>query len=150
MKTLCIIPCGSKKIWDIETDVGPTKAKDVYVGQFARKCQQYAETFYPKSWCILSAKYGFLFSEDIVPGPYNVTFNRKSTNPIGNEELEKQVQKKSMDRYTKVVVLGGKKYVEIVMTVFTEAEISTPLKDCKGMGYMMGKMNDAIINDHLI
>ena len=56
MKTLCIIPCGSKKIWDKYPDLGPQKARDVYIGPFAKKCREYAETFYGESFCILSAK----------------------------------------------------------------------------------------------
>ena len=60
-----------RKIWDINPFAGPTKAKYVYVGPFAKKCKEYAQKFYPSSWCTLSAKYGFLFPNDIVPGPYN-------------------------------------------------------------------------------
>ena len=73
MNTLCVTPCGSKKIRDIFPEAGPTPARDVYIGPFAQKCQQYAQGFYPLEWCILSAKYGFLFPDDIVPGPYNVS-----------------------------------------------------------------------------
>ena len=65
MKTLCIVPCGSKKIWKKNPNAGPMKAKDVYIGPFASKCQQYAKHFYPESWCILSAKHGFLFHNEI-------------------------------------------------------------------------------------
>ena len=144
MKSLCIIPCGSKKIWDINPKAGPTKARNVYVGPFAKKCQQYAETFYPGSWCILSAKHGFLFPDDKVLGPYNVTFNKKTTNPITIEELARQARNKKMARYHVIVVLGGKNYVERIKAVFSGVNISTPLSDCKGMGYMMGKLNDAI------
>ena len=150
MNTLCIIPCGSKKIWDVNPIAGPTKAKEVYIGPFVQKCQQYSETFYPNSWCILSAKYGFLFPDDLVSGPYNVTFNKKSTNPISSEELGAQVVKKGLNRYNKIIVLGGKNYIDKTMEVLTGKEILTPLKGCKGMGYMMGKMNDAIINGNRI
>jgi hypothetical protein len=150
MKTLCIIPCGSKKIWDVNPNAGPTKAKEVYIGPFVKKCQQYAKTFYPNSWCILSAKYGFLFPDDMVHGPYNVTFNKKSTNPINNEELKIQTIKKRLNQYGKIVVLGGKNYVDRIMKVFVGKVILTPLKGCKGMGYMMGRMNDAIISGHRI
>jgi len=73
IKVLCIIPCGNRKIWDKNPNAGPTRAKDVYIGPFAKKCKEYAEKFYLSSWCILSAKYGFLFPDDIVPGSYNVT-----------------------------------------------------------------------------
>jgi len=75
MKTLCIVPCGNRKIWDKNPNAGPTKVEHVYIGPFAKKCREYAMRFYPSSWCILSAKYGFLFPNDIVPIPYNVSFN---------------------------------------------------------------------------
>ena len=145
MKILCIIPCGSKKVWDINPHAGPTKAKDVYRGTFARKCQQYAETFYPYSWCILSAKHGFLFPDDIIPGPYNVTFNDKKTNPISSEALSKQAIKKSLDIFEKIIVIGGKNYTDRISEVFSDKDIFSPLKGCKGMGYMMGKLNDALL-----
>ena len=150
MKTLCIIPCGSKKIWDINPHAGPTKAKGVYQGTFARKCQQYAKKFYPDSWCILSAKYGFLFPGDIVPGAYNVTFNDKKTNPISTEELSKQAKKKKLDQRNRIVVIGGKNYADKIFEIFSGKDILTPLKGCKGMGYMMGRLNDAIINNRRI
>ena len=108
MKVLCIISCGNRKIWDKNPNAGLTRARDVYIGPFAKKCKEYAEKFYPSSWCILSAKYGFLFPDDIVPGPYNVTFNDKRTNPISVEELSKQVKEKGLDRYEKILVVGGK------------------------------------------
>lgn len=71
MKSLCIVPCGNKKIWDKYPDAGETRAKDVYIGSFIRKCQEYALKFYPESWCILSAKYGFIFPEEVIEGPYS-------------------------------------------------------------------------------
>jgi len=74
MKIICIVPCGNKKIWDVFPDAGPTPAKNAYVGGFASKCQEYARAFYPDNYFILSAKYGFLQPEEIVPNKYNVTF----------------------------------------------------------------------------
>lgn len=144
MKTLCIVPCGSRKIWDKNLNAGPTKARQVYIGPFAKKCKEYAEAFYPSSWCILSAKYGFLFPDDIVPGPYNVSFNDKKTKPITMKELHVQVTGKRLDEYDKIMVLGGKNYVEMVAEVFSTKKILTPLSDCKGIGYMLGRLNDAI------
>jgi len=144
MKTLCIVPCGNKKIWDKNPKAGSTKAKYVYIGPFAKKCREYAMRFYPSSWCILSAKYGFLFPNDIVPGLYNVRFNDRKTNPITTKELSAQVKEKELDSYGQIVILGGKNYVEMANKVFSSKEILTPLSDCKGIGYMMGKLNDAI------
>jgi hypothetical protein len=144
MKTLCIIPCGNRKIWDTNSNTGPTKARYAYIGPFATKCREYAEKFYPSSWCILSAKYGFLFPDDIVSGPYNVSFNDRKTRPVTANELSVQVLKKGLNNYDKIIVLGGTNYVEMVNEVFSGREIIPPLSGCKGIGYMMGKLNDAI------
>jgi len=144
VKVLCVIPCGNKKIWDKKPDAGPQKAREVYIGSFASKCKEYAEKFYPSSWVIISAKYGFLFPDDILSGSYNVTFNDKSTNSITIEELKSQAEEKGLYDYDKIIVLGGKNYVRIVKNVFQNKEIYSPLSDCKGIGYMMGKLKDAI------
>ncbi|CAD6492389.1 MAG: hypothetical protein LAKADJCE_00296 [Candidatus Argoarchaeum ethanivorans] len=144
MKTLCIVPCGNRKIWDKNPNAGPTKAKYVYVGPFAKKCREYATRFYLSSWCILSAKYGFLLPNYIVPGPYNVSFNDRKTNPITIKELSDQVKEKGLGNHERIVTLGGKNYVEMANEVFSSKEILSPLSDCKGIGYMMGKLNDSI------
>jgi cytoplasmic iron level regulating protein YaaA (DUF328/UPF0246 family) len=143
MRTLCIIPCGKTKIWDKKPDAGSTKARDVYIGPFAKKCREYAEKFYPKSWCILSAKYGFLFPYDIVRA-YNVTFKKKSTNPISQDKLSKQIIEKGLNNYDRIVVLGGKDYVNIIKAVFPQKEVHAPLIGCRGNGEMMKKINEAI------
>lgn len=144
MKTLCIVPCGNRKIWNKKPNAGPTKARNVYIGPFAKKCREYAEKFYPTSWCILSAKYGFLFPEDIIEGTYNVSFNDKSTNPISPNELSNQIMEKGLNSYDRIAVLGGRNYVNIVKVIFHKEEIHTPLADCQEIGYMMGKLNGAI------
>lgn len=131
MGTLCVIPCGKRKIWDKNPDTGPTKAKNVYIGPFAVSCRRYAEKFYSSSWCIISAKYGFLFPEDIVSGPYEVTFLKPATNPITIEELKAQAAKKCFEKYQKIVVIAGKEYAWRVQQVFSRKEILTPLLNCR-------------------
>ena len=37
-----------------------------------------------------------------------------------------------------------KNYEEMANEVFSSKEILTPLSDCKGIGYMMSKLNDSI------
>lgn len=71
--TLCIVPCGKEKIWDREPGREPTPAHLVYIGSFASGARAYAEHFHPESWVVLSAMYGFLHPNDLVPGPYDVT-----------------------------------------------------------------------------
>ena len=146
MRALCIVPCGSKKVWDKNPNAGPTKAGEVYIGPFAAKCRAYAGRFHPKAWCILSAKYGFLFPDDIIPGTYNVSFNDRTANPIGEDELIEQIRRLNLDRFERVVVLGGKKYVEKIKRVFCPVEVASPLGGCRGIGYMMQKLNTAILN----
>lgn len=145
MKTLCIVPCGSKKIWKKNPNAGPMKAKDVYIGPFASKCQQYAKHFYPESWCILSAKHGFLFPNEIIPENYNVTFNNKKTNPISISVLKQQAKSKSIWKYEIIVILGGKEYEKIAKAIFSNVAIETPLKGAGGIGKMMQRI-DVLIN----
>jgi len=141
---LCIVPCGSLKIWDKNPNAGPTRARDVYIGAFAKKCIEYAETFYPNSYVILSAKYGFLFPDELIPESYNVTFNDPKTNPISVDELRKQAEKKRLMKYDEIVVVAGSRYVEIAKKVFIGKKIITPLKGLGGMGPMISAMKRAI------
>jgi hypothetical protein len=143
MKTLCIVPCGKRKIWEKFPDAGPQKAKDVYIGPYASKCIQYAQVFYPESWYILSAKYGFLLPDDIIPETYEVTFKRKRTNPISINELAYQVHEKGLDSYKSIVVLGGKVYCDIIDILFQGKNISKPLYG-SSIGVAIRKLNEAI------
>lgn len=144
MKTLCIVPCGVKKIWDRNPNAGPTKARYVYIGPFAKKCREYADKFYTSSYCILSAKHGFLFPDDIVPGTYNVSFKDKRTNPITINELLAKSKGKGLDAYENIVALGGQDYTSIVRAVFSDKEIYAPLDNCGRIGNMMGELKKAI------
>ncbi len=144
MKTLCIVSCGKRKIWDKNPEIGPTKAKNVYTGSFTKKCIEYAEKFYSDSWCILSAKYGLLFPDEIIQGPYFECFHNKNSNPITLDELTLQISGKKMDKYDRIVILGGKHYTEIVKKLFEGKEVFNPLEGCKGIGHMMKKLNELI------
>jgi len=141
---LCVVPCGSLKVWDKNPDAGPVKARDAYIGIFAKTCIEYAEKFYPNSYVILSAKYGFLFPDEVIPGNYNVTFNDPKTNPISVEELKNQAEQKGLMKYDEIVVVAGSKYVKIVKKVFAGKKIVTPLKGFGGMGPMISAMKRAI------
>ncbi len=141
---LCVVPCGSLKIWNKNPNAGPVKARNVYIGNFARTCIEYAEKFYPDSYVILSAKYGFLFPDEIILESYNVTFNDPRTNPINVEELRKQAERKGLTKYDEIVVVAGSRYVKVVEKVFTGKRIITPLKGLGGMGPMISAMKKAI------
>ncbi|OUM87621.1 MAG: hypothetical protein BAA01_04950 [Bacillus thermozeamaize] len=84
MKRLCIVPCGSKKVWDKAPSIGATEARHAYIGTFHKACQQYALQFF-SDWVILSAKY-----------------------------------------------------------VFDNSKLAYPLSDCKGIGFMVQKLQRAV------
>jgi len=86
----------------------------------------------------------FLFPHDIVEKPYEVTFNKKYTNPISIDELTVQKLDKKLNEYNKIVLVAGKNYSSIVDELFTEPKIETPLEGCKGIGYMMSRLNKLI------
>ena len=117
MKTLCIVPCGKQKIWKSNPTAGPTPAGEVYTGSFAQKCQEYVSFFYPGAYVILSAKHGFLWPEDLIPEDYNVTFNDPKTHPITIPEMIESARSKGLYAYDQVVVVAGKKYVEMAKCV---------------------------------
>jgi len=115
---LVVIPCGKAKIWDKDRDRGPTPASDAYTGPPFKVNKKYAEHF-GERWVILSAKYGFISPDFAIPGPYNVTFKDKSTNPIPVSALCNQIQARNLDRFGTVIGLGGKEYRAIVEEAFS-------------------------------
>jgi len=58
-KSLIIIPCGKKKIWDENPSAGRTPARYAYTSNYFKLCAQYAENFSSK-WLIFSGKYGLI------------------------------------------------------------------------------------------
>lgn len=143
-RTLCIIPCGSAKVWDKNPNAGPQKAKDIYTGVFAFACQRYATSFFDH-WVILSAKHGFLFPNDVVEEAYNVSFIKPSDETIGIEALRKQATMNGLLDYQEITVLGGKHYVDRATKVFDQGQTFVlPLSDCKGIGYMLQKITNAL------
>ena len=144
MKTLCVVPCGHIKIWNKFPNAGPTPAGEVYIGNFAMKMQEYAKTFHPDSYVILSAKHGYLFPLDLVPENYNVTFKKKETNPISLEALKKIAEVKHLFAYDRIIVVAGKEYAGITKEVFKGKLVLTPLNDCKNMFDIIELVNRAI------
>ncbi|HHT7067723.1 DUF6884 domain-containing protein [Bacillus thuringiensis] len=143
MKRLCIIPCGKKKIWDKHSNYGPMEAKDVYISPFGKACQAYATMFF-ENWVILSAKHGFLRPNDIVLENYNLAFDSKSDEVISIEQLQKQMVDKSLLQFDEIVLLAGKKHEKVVTKLYPEEMITYPLEGCKGIGYMLQRLIEAV------
>ncbi|MBS2968789.1 hypothetical protein J9317_08470 [Metabacillus sp. KIGAM252] len=144
MKRLCIIPCGKRKIWDKQPGLGPVPAQSAYTGIFHKLCQTYARTFFT-SWVILSAKHGFLKPEELVPGNYDLAFQMKHPDMISIRELQKQLDEKELNDADQIVMLGGKKFDQILCKVFGRSAIF-PLKGSKGIGDMQRKLKVAVEN----
>jgi hypothetical protein len=136
-----------KKIWDVVPEAGPTVARSAYVGAFHKACQAYAEAF-SERWVVLSAKHGFLLPDDIVPGNYDLGFQHKGKglDVVSADRLRRQLADKRLDRYPDVIVLGGKKLVRVLSEVLDPeaCTVHLPLRDCKGIGYMLQKLNRAV------
>ncbi|MED3357173.1 hypothetical protein P4414_18690 [Bacillus thuringiensis] len=143
MKRLCIIPCGKKKIWDKHSNYGPMEAKDVYISPFGKACQAYASMFF-ENWVILSAKHGFLRPSDIVLKNYDLAFDSKSDEVISIEKLQKQMVDKSLLQFDEIVLLAGKKHKKVVTKLYPEEMITYPLEGCKGIGYMLQRLKEAV------
>jgi hypothetical protein len=144
MSTLCIVPCGKRKIWIEKPLAGPTTAKDVYIGPFAKTCIRYAQTFYPHSFCILSAKHGFLRPDELIPEDYNVSFKLLKTNPISVEKLIESADSKGLFDYQQIIAIVGLEYLARIRAVFPDKSISTPLARCRNMGEMISALMQAI------
>lgn len=132
---LVIIGCGKSKIWDKHHDAGPQKAEDVYTSAYATVKREYAQS-QGCDWMILSAKYGFIRPEFVIPGPYDVTFDDPSTNPISVSELKRQMDEQDLSQYDEVAVIGGRKYIERTRDAFAgdSVRIDAPFED-----YSMGR-----------
>jgi hypothetical protein len=126
---LVIVPCGQSKIWDKKPSAGPTPARDAYTGSLFKANRRYAEQF-AERWVILSAKYGFILPNFKIPGPYNVTFKKKATNPVQQDELLTQAKRLRLNRFKVVVGLGGVEYRTRIKDVFgdTAAELRFPFE----------------------
>ncbi|MDQ2655341.1 MAG: hypothetical protein M3Z20_20100 [Chloroflexota bacterium] len=92
-------------------------AADAYVGELFRRNRRYAEQF-GDAWVVLSAKYGFIAPDFLIPGPYEVTFKDRSTQPIEIATLRDQVNSLDLSRFAVVVGLGGKEYRAAIEQTF--------------------------------
>lgn len=120
---LVIVPCGRRKIWDVDPAHGPAQASDAYIGAPFVVNKQYAEEFAEK-WVILSAKYGFIEANFIIPSQYNVTFKQKKTNPVPVSVLRAQAIEQSLINYPTVIGLGGLDYRTILAEAFGGASVA--------------------------
>ena len=121
--TLVIVPCGSRKIWGMHPTAGPTPARLAYTGAPFTVNRRYAERMGDR-WVILSAMYGFIDPDDLVEEPYDVTFKRRSTDPISFDVLQQQVREQGLAQFGQVIALGGKEYQAAIQAAFAGTEVT--------------------------
>jgi hypothetical protein len=143
--TLVIVPCGRRKIWDNDPHLGPTPASDAYVGPLFKVNKKYAQHF-ADAWVVLSAKYGLVSPTFLIPGPYDVSFKQKSSNPVTIATLEHQISAAGLDRFRMVIGLGGKEYRFVIAEAFGTASqnVCFPFAGARSQGEMMSATNRAI------
>jgi hypothetical protein len=137
-RALVIVACGKSKIWDRDPRRGATCAEDAYIGPPFRVNRLYAERCGDR-WVILSAKYGFVPPDFLIPGPYNVTFSDESTHPIGVSALRDQIGQQGLDQYETIIGLGSREYASIIRAAFAPAQPTCPIA-----GLPLGKAMQAV------
>lgn len=137
---LVIVPCGSAKVWGNVPYAGPTEAYYAYTGPPFKLNRAYAERFADR-WVILSAKYGFIRPNLVIPEPYEVTFKKKATGPIDVETLRQQVRDQRLDRLKVAVGLGAKDYRAVIEQAFEGTGVITVFPFA---GLPIGKMMQAV------
>jgi cytoplasmic iron level regulating protein YaaA (DUF328/UPF0246 family) len=113
---LVVVPCGRSKIWKKHPHLGSTAAREAYSGAPFKVNREYAESVADR-WVILSAKYGFIEPTTLINN-YEVTFKKKSTNPVSGSTLKKQATDLGLLQFEEVIVLGGKEYRSAVEDAF--------------------------------
>jgi hypothetical protein len=115
--TLVIVPCGRVKVWDGDPHRGATTAREAYTGAPFKVNRAYAER-YGDRWVILSAKYGFIRPDFVLPGPYDVTFKKRATKPVEVATLIDQVREQGLHEARRIIGFGGKDYRTMIGAVF--------------------------------
>lgn len=117
MRTLIIISCGDRKIWKKNLKAGPTKAKDAYIGPLFKVSRKYAETFPDRyRWIIISAKYGFIDPDFIIPRKYDIKMG--SPKSVTIQKLQRQISKRCLRRYNKIILLAWSEYMGKIREAF--------------------------------
>lgn len=119
---LVVIPCGQSKIWDKFPLIGPVYAQQAYTGVPFKINKEYAQRFATR-WVILSAKYGFIDPNFIIPEQYNITFKKPSTRPVAIPILKEQIISLGLNRFDTVIGLGGKEYRAALESAFEGTNI---------------------------
>ena len=140
MNTLVIISCVKEKIWKKHPSLGAVNAGDAYISGYFSANKRFAQAS-KCDWMILSAKYGFLYPSDMITN-YDVTFKTKPY--IDDQTLLRQVKEKNLQKYSRIIVIGGKAYRDRVQKAFknTGCKIVFPVTGQVGIGANIKKISE--------
>jgi hypothetical protein len=117
---LVVVSCGKEKIWKRRPHLGPTPARDAYTSSKFKASRRYADRF-AERWLILSAKYGLIEPEFLIPENYNRSFYHPDA--VGIPELRQQVATKRLHTFKTVGVLGSDVYWQRVTAAFDGSSV---------------------------
>ena len=143
LQELCLVTPSCRRAWD-KAAFRPVQAGKAYTGPFSHKCQVYAERFHPGAWCILDARHGFLFPDEVIRKSHDACLFRPWTEPLTLEELRAQVRRRKLDLFDRVTVMGGRRFIILVEDAFSGKRVRAPLAGVGGIGDMMHALNEAL------
>lgn len=118
---LVVVSCGKLKIWDRYPNVGPTPARAAYTSPVFKASCEYADHF-ANHWVILSAKYGFMDPDFVIPEDYNWSFY--DFNAISIAELKVHVATAHLTEFNTVGVLGSDAYWSRIVRAFEGSRVN--------------------------
>lgn len=130
MNRVVLISCVSTKL-DKES-----KAKDLYVSPLFRMNYAYAQTLKPSAIYILSAKYGLVHPDTVIP-PYEQTLNTMKSGQVKDWAIDviDQMQGKIDFQKDEIIFLAGERYRKFLMPLCRNAKV--PLEGL-GIGKQLG------------
>ncbi len=133
LKTLVILACSQKK------GQKPVAARDLYLGSLFKLGRKFAEV-HRFDYVIISAKYGLLRPEQVI-APYD----QRIANMNDVRRMREMVLpglKEILQRYEKVVVIGGNLYRKVLEPIKSpKFEIIT---DSRGIGGILQRLKQRI------
>ncbi len=144
-KTLVIVPCVKKKIWDKDPLAKSVKAEEAYISNYFNLCKHYAKRFSDK-WIIFSGKFGILEPEEIFDNNYNTKLRPSEEFKI---KVKKQMESIMSKRFTHIISLCGVEYSNFLKEVLIEfgLTVNTPL-DGMRIGIRQRKLKMCLVNNN--
>ena len=142
---LGIVPCSKEKIWDLFPNRKGVQAQFAYRSAFHTYTRKYAQ-LYCDQYLILSAKYGLMKPDFIIPRSYDVTFSRATDPYVSKRELRQQALRYPYAK--KLIVLCPRAYAKRIEDAFSFSTIAMdfPLRGVGGFGAMHTFLKRAIVD----